>query len=175
MNEINNMHYQEISIKKPVKYNLHTLIILSVTAILVIVLDQISKSWVSASLQLYRPVNIIGDYLRFVLVHNEGLIWGLPFKNNLSYYVLPILGVVVVLYIALRSNRRYLGFIYGLILAGAVGNLIDRIRFGYVVDFIDMGIKNLRWPTYNIADLAIIIGVVLIIAYELFKKKGNDA
>ncbi|MBS4015269.1 MAG: signal peptidase II [Candidatus Latescibacteria bacterium] len=151
------------------------MIILLVTTLSIIVLDQITKSLVSRNLVMHQPVNIIGSYLRFFLVHNQGLIWGLPFKSNLTYYVLPILGIVVVLYIALRSNRRYLGFVYGLILAGAAGNLIDRIRFGYVVDFIDMGIKNLRWPTYNIADMSIVFGVILILGYEILRKKNPHA
>lgn len=151
------------------------LIILIATAITLIALDQITKSLVSASLQMYRPVNIIGNYLRFILIHNEGLIWGLPFKNNVSYYILPIIGIIVIIYIAVKTKSRFLGLTYGLILAGATGNLIDRIRFGYVVDFIDMGIKNLRWPTYNIADMSIIFGIILVFIYEIFGRKKTNA
>lgn len=177
MHEINteNSDNKNIQSKEKTRSNVSVLIILLVTAILIILFDQLSKSWVSANLQMYRPLNVIGNYLRFVLVHNEGLIWGLPFKNNVSYYILPIVGVVVVLYIAIRSTSKLLGFTYGLILAGAIGNLIDRIRFGYVVDFIDMGIKNTRWPTYNIADMSIIFGIILIFIREIFGKKRTDA
>lgn len=146
--------------------------VLVITALLFIILDQFTKIWVSRNLLMYQPIYFLGDYLRLTLVHNYGLVWGIPFKNNFSYYILPVLGIGVVLLIAFKATSRYQSFTYGMILAGAIGNLIDRVRLGYVIDFIDMGIKNLRWPTYNIADMSIVIGIVLVIINEIVKKKS---
>lgn len=134
-----------------------------------VALDQLTKTWASFELTMYQPVRIFGDWLRLVLVHNQGLIWSLPIKSFLSYYVLPIIGIIFILYLAIKTKSNYLGIAYGFIASGAIGNLIDRIRLGYVIDFIDMGIKNTRWATYNIADVAIVIGLIMIIAKELFK------
>lgn len=171
MNEVSSSNQNNENVKSQIQSDKNALLVLVITSVLFILFDQLTKSWASANLEMCKPVNVFGKYLRFMLVHNEGLIWGLPFKSNLSYYVLPIIGIAVILYIALKSRNRLLGFIYGLIIAGAIGNLIDRIRFGYVVDFIDMGINNLRWPTYNIADLSIVVGIVMFLVYEIFGKR----
>ena len=135
--------------------------------------DQLSKLWVSYELNMYQPVIVFGDYLRLVLVHNTGLIWSIPIKSTISYYILPIIGIIFVLYLGLRTESKCSAIAYGFIISGAIGNLIDRIRLGYVVDFIDMGVKNTRWATYNIADAAIVIGLCLIIGREIFNPKKH--
>ncbi len=165
------MNFNNIKQINKSQNNKKGIIVLVITTLLVIILDQFTKLWVSRWLLMYQPINILGDYLRLTVVHNYGLVWGIPFKNNFSYYILPVLGIGVILLIAFKATTRFQSFIYGMILAGAIGNLIDRVRLGYVIDFIDMGIKNLRWPTYNIADMSIVIGIVLVIINETFKKK----
>lgn len=147
--------------------------ILVLTTLFIIFCDQISKIWASVNLSMARPVNVIGDFIRVYLVHNSGMIWGIPVRSSIVYYVLPIIGIVVVLYIAFKTQSKLYAICYGLLLGGAIGNLIDRIRLGYVIDFIDMGIKNTRWPTYNLADLAIVVGLIMIIAREIFKTKSK--
>jgi signal peptidase II len=64
--------------------------------------------------------------------------------------------------------------VFGLLIGGALGNLIDRVRFGYVIDFIDMGIGNLRWFTYNLADAFITVGAIFLLAREFFRKKNTE-
>jgi signal peptidase II len=145
--------------------------IMYLVAIFGIILDQISKIWVTNNLPFYRPVNIFGTYLRLILVHNSGLIWGIPLKTVLTYYVLPVIGIIFIFIIAYKNRSVLKSVAYGLIIAGAVGNLIDRFRLGYVIDFIDMGIKSSRWATYNIADASIVIGITIVLASEIFKKK----
>jgi len=151
-----------------------TRFILVLTTLFIIFCDQISKIWASVNLSMARPVNVIGDFIRVYLVHNSGMIWGIPVRSSIVYYVLPIIGIVVVLYIAFKTQSKLYAICYGLLLGGAIGNLIDRIRLGYVIDFIDMGIKNIRWPTYNIADLATVIGVLLIIAKEILNPHKHN-
>jgi signal peptidase II len=148
--------------------------LLGVVVIAVILCDQILKIWVEANISFYRPVKIIGNLLRLILAHNPYLIFGIPVRNPIVYYVLPVIGILVVIYLAFKTRRKFLIIAFGLIIGGAIGNLIDRVRLGYVIDFIDMGIKNLRWATYNIADAAIDIGLVMIIAREIFKSKPKS-
>jgi len=157
------------TISSPKRY-----ILLIVVGIFIILFDQISKIWVETNISTYRHVKILGDFVRLILAHNYGIIWGIPIRSPLVYYILPLIGIIVVLYLALKTRIKFLTIAFGLIIGGAVGNLIDRIRLGYVIDFIDMGIKNLRWPTYNIADAAIDIGLVMIIAREIFKSKPKS-
>jgi signal peptidase II len=138
-------------------------------SILVLLLDQISKYLVNKNLMHAQPVRILGDYLRLNLVYNTGLVWGIPFRNHFSYYILPIVGVGLVFYLGFNASKTFWAFVYGLIIGGALGNLIDRLRLGYVIDFIDMGIKNLRWPTYNIADCALVVSLILIAVKTFFR------
>jgi len=148
-------------------------VILFLIAVIVIALDQFTKIWVSNNMRLSQSINVFRDYLRLFLAHNYGLIWSIPIRNDLVYYILPSIGIIVVIFIAFRTKITFYLLSFGFILGGAVGNLIDRVRLGYVVDFIDMGIKNTRWPTFNIADLAIDIGLVMIVARELFVRDRN--
>lgn len=147
--------------------------LLFLTAIIIICLDQVTKICVSNNLVLNQTVKIFGNYLQLSLAHNPYLIWSIPIRNDLVYYILPSIGIIVVIFIAFRTKMTFYLFSFGLILGGAVGNLIDRVRIGYVIDFIDMGIKNTRWPTYNIADLAIDIGLIMIVAREIFIRDRN--
>jgi signal peptidase II len=148
-------------------------VFLFLTAFIVIAIDQITKVWVSNNLRIHQSVDVFGNYLRLYLANNPYLIWSIPIRNDLVYYILPSIGIIVVIFIAFRTKMTFYLFGFGLILGGAVGNLIDRVRLGYVIDFIDMGIKNTRWPTYNIADLAIDIGLIMIVAREIFIRDRN--
>jgi signal peptidase II len=148
-------------------------VLLFLITLIVIALDQITKAWVSNNLRLSHSINVFGDYLRLFLAHNYGLIWSIPIRNDLVYYILPSIGIIVVIFIAFRTKITFYILSFGFILGGAVGNLIDRVRLGYVIDFIDMGIKNNRWPTYNIADLAIDVGLIMIVAREIFIRDRN--
>lgn len=146
-------------------------IVLIITTILVFFFDQITKIFASTYLTMHTPVRVIGDFGRLVLTHNLGIIFGIPFRNHLVYYILPFAVVFIVIYFAIKNKTSFFSVAYGLILGGALGNLLDRIRLGYVIDFIDIGIKHLRWPTFNIADSALVVGLIMIIAKEIFRPR----
>ncbi|MGI9144980.1 MAG: signal peptidase II [Chloroflexota bacterium] len=137
-------------------------------AVLVVLLDQTTKRLAEERLDragLHSvPLPIAGDYFRFTYVENRGAAFGL-LQDQTVFFVL--VGVLVVGVIA--ASYRYLprsGFLVhlalGLQLGGAVGNLIDRIRQGYVVDFVDFGYHSNWWPVFNVADSAIVVGVALL-------------
>jgi signal peptidase II len=110
---------------------------------------------------------VLGDALRFSLTMNPRGLFGMSYGPIWMHYVLPILVVIVVIYLAWRSPDRWAAIALGLVLGGgASNNLIDRVRLGSVVDFIDMGIGNARWYTYNLADAFAVAGVIMILAYE---------
>jgi len=139
--------------------------------LVLVALDQLTKTWASYELAMNQPVKLLGEWLRLALVHNQGMIWGLPIKSFVSYYLLPIIGIIFIIFLVLKTKSNFFGIAYGFIASGAIGNLIDRIRLGYVIDFIDMGIKNTRWATYNIADATIVIGLILVVIKEIFGHK----
>lgn len=134
----------------------------------VVAADQLSKAWVVANIDRLTPV--IGDFIRLTIVKNSGGIFGL---FGQSATVLALGSALVIALIVLYQQREGLRYHWllsgalGLLLGGAVGNLIDRLRLGYVVDFVDMGIGGSRWYTFNVADAAISVALVLLIGISL--------
>lgn len=135
-------------------------------------LDQITKLWVVNFIRpLDPPTPVIGSLLRLKLTFNPYGVFGLSVGSNELYYVFTLAGLVVLSYFALTIKDRPGVIVTGLLIGGAIGNLFDRLRFGYVIDFIDMGIGNLRWFTYNFADAFLTVGAIFLVVRELFRKK----
>ena len=133
-----------------------------------VILDQITKLLVSANLRLNESYPVFKGILHITRVHNTGIAFGF-FKGMLFIFI--FLSIAVIFFIILSADRFRRGYAClqtGLlfILAGTIGNLIDRIRLGHVIDFIDLQI----WPVFNIADSAITIGAILFIL-GCFRKK----
>lgn len=145
-------------------------------SLLVIFLDQLSKLWVVKTLSLFDSVDIIKGFFRFFHIRNTGAVWGLLDRNNptitLILTLFSILAFLIMLWLFHRTHRVCRLELIGLslIIGGALGNIIDRIRFGYVIDFIEFYYRSARFPTFNIADSSLTIGVTLLIISILFKR-----
>jgi signal peptidase II len=137
----------------------------------VVILDQLSKLWINAN----RPqTELLPGFLDLVYVENTGAIFGLVHSHTELFIALAIAGSVIILvflyYFPPATNVGMVSF--ALILGGAVGNLIDRIRLGYVIDFISFHVHELfHWPAFNIADAALTVGILMLI-YYLYKLGG---
>ena len=138
-------------------------------ALLVVVADQLSKMWIRSNLDVEELLFELG-FFRLTHIHNTGAAFGLFRDQSFTLTIVAFVGIVVILVYALIIYRRFpfwdnlLGkSALGLVLGGTVGNLIDRLHLGYVIDFIDVGF----WPAFNIADSAITVGVVILLAYSL--------
>jgi signal peptidase II len=129
-----------------------------VLGIIVAVVDQVAK-WLVIHRLHDGP--IAGDLLRLTLTHNTGAAFGLFPGARLTFIVISVVAAVGLVYanriIGAGDARRPL---LALILGGNLGNLVDRIRLGHVIDFIDMGFGSTRWPVYNFADVAVVVGAV---------------
>jgi signal peptidase II len=135
------------------------------TAAVVVVLDQVSKAWLAANVAPGSMVKVVGDNVRLVFSQNSGALFGL-FRDNAVVFGIVSLVVVglIVLYHGRSGRSLYLSVTLGLLLGGALGNMADRLRLGYVIDFVDIGIGDLRWYTFNMADAAISAAIVLLVA-----------
>ncbi len=132
------------------------------TIAFVIALDQLTKSMVANSVQLYSSIELIPDFLRVSYTINKGIIFG--FLDSLSWvpFFITLLILMMLIYYYDRLPKTVAGQVFwALIIAGAVGNLIDRMLYGFVIDFIDIGF----WPAFNIADAAITVGIIGLIIY----------
>jgi signal peptidase II len=133
-------------------------------AAIVVALDQASKGLAASHLMPGESISVLGDFIRLTLVHNTGAAFGLFPGSRVPFIVVSVVAIGVVLYLFFRETYRSVAnrVLLGCILGGAIGNLIDRVRLGYVVDFIDIGFGTARWPVFNAADSAVTIGVLLL-------------
>jgi signal peptidase II len=161
-------------------------------AIAVLVLDQVSKLWVDASFGLASrsipagqpggPTEVVGDLVRISKVYNDGAIFGL-FDAIAPLMAVLSLGVIVgIVWFEWRHGAGAGPLVtvgLALLLGGAVGNLIDRLRIDRVIDFVDMGLGGFRWYAWNVADAAVFLGIVCLFAAALLgdraARRGRDA
>jgi signal peptidase II len=150
----------------------------------VILADQSTKLWAVSNLTEHTPVRVLGDFLMFSLVYNQGGAMGTRLGPSVYYLIMALIVLPVVLYYLYR-NRQFpaislpLAFIAG----GAIGNLIDRIRLGQVIDFIDVDFFDIslgsfyleRWWTFNIADACISCSIVFLIAHMFIQRRDLDS
>jgi signal peptidase II len=135
--------------------------------VVIVIADIVTKMIALATLEPFTPQSVAGDTLRLTLVRNKGAAFGL-YLGDYSRYIFMVLtvGALVILWRLYQTTRdgdlpRTLAI--ALVCAGAVGNLIDRIRWeAGVVDFIDVGFRDMRWPTFNVADMAVSTGAFLL-------------
>lgn len=133
----------------------------------IIILDQVTKFIVQQSLPAYQPVEVIGDFFRLTYIYNPGAAFGLHLGSmSRSIFLALTVACVIVLFVWFRgtpsADRLRLTAI-ALVTAGAIGNFIDRVRSSMgVVDFLDVGVGSLRWPVFNVADIGVTIGAVLL-------------
>ena len=149
----------------------------AIIGFLVIIADQVTKTLVLQKMPLYKSIPVIPGFFSLTHVHNPGGAFGFLARNGSPWRHWIFLGaaifaLVMILYFYHRTPKThpYLGMGLSLIFGGAVGNLIDRVRFGEVVDFLDVYVATLHWPTFNVADSAVTVGVGIFVAHILFKK-----
>jgi signal peptidase II len=156
--------------------------ILFITLPVVLVLDQVTKSLVIHSVPLHQSIPVIRGFFNITHVKNTGAAFGV-----FSGYTSPVrtlfftaitiaaLAFIILIYRKVRTNRVLVPFCLSLIMAGALGNMVDRIRWGYVTDFLDLYWRTYRWPAFNVADSAITIGICLLLLDSfLLRKPAQD-
>ena len=143
-----------------------------IIAILILSLDQLTKILATNNLLLNQSLPVIKNIFHLSLIHNRGAAFGI-LKNQIPLFIFTSLSAITLIIFNLKDERYRKLNIYslslGLILSGALGNFIDRLFFGYVIDFLDFRI----WPVFNVADSAITIGAILL-GYSILKSKPKD-
>ncbi|OUR83197.1 signal peptidase II [Cycloclasticus sp. 46_120_T64] len=137
-------------------------------SLLVLVLDQLSKLWVVANFDLYESIQLIPQ-LNFTYVHNTGAAFSfLSSAGGWQRWFFVAIALIASISLSiwltrLKPAERWMAVTLSLILGGAIGNVIDRISYGYVIDFIDVYYQTWHWPVFNIADCAISVGVLMML------------
>ncbi len=142
---------------------------------IILILDLITKHLVEKYIRLYDLVVVIPGFFNLTHVRNRGAAFSilstLPDGVRIAFFISATLIAIIVIAVLIRKNDdRLLVSAFALILGGAIGNLIDRIRYGEVVDFIQWYVKSWYWPSFNVADSAISVGVALLVIDMVLRK-----
>lgn len=139
----------------------------SISIFLILLIDQITKYFAIKFLSPDGMIKLL-PFLNLVYVENTGTAFGMfKFLGSGFFIIIALVVTGILVYMYFKDTQNW--FIYSLIIAGALGNIVDRLIYGYVIDFIDLHLKNLHWPAFNVADSAISIGIVLFL-YKNLKK-----
>lgn len=139
-----------------------------ICAVIVIIIDQLTKYIVQRYMMLGSSIPLVDEFVRLTYVQNPHAAFGISLLGgNLLLIFVSAVAIVVIIFIFYRRIviEKWKISALGLILGGAVGNLVDRLRFGKVIDFVDIGYHQYRWPVFNVADIAITIGGILLVIF----------
>ena len=139
-------------------------------------LDQLTKSLVVRNMEIGESISIIDGFLRLTSHRNSGAAWGMFQGQMLFFYVVTVAVVAMLIYIYKKEakNNLLMQLALTMLLAGAIGNFIDRVLFQEVVDFIDVLIFGYDFPIFNVADSALTVGVILMLIEFFFMGRSDD-
>jgi signal peptidase II len=133
-------------------------------ALAVVVADQLTKAWVVGAVAMGDALRLVGDYLRLIITYNTGGLFGLFQQQSAVFAIFSLAVMALIVVVHGRTARsRYITLTLGLLLGGAIGNFIDRIQLGHVVDWVDIGVGDWRFYTFNVADMAVTASVLLLL------------
>lgn len=135
------------------------------------IIDLISKQIITHTLDIHESITLIPNFFKFTHVNNLGAAWSILENQRI---LLLIITLIVLFFINKYINKEDLNnfesFCYGMIIGGIVGNLFDRLIYGYVIDFLDFNIFGYNYPVFNLADSFIVIGIILLIIGSIRKE-----
>lgn len=146
----------------------------SIIGIILILIDQITKCIVLNNFYEGQSIQIVNNFFSFTYVKNSGAAWGMFGNSTIALTILSVVIVGLFIYVyRMYHSEKFIQLSLALIIAGAIGNLIDRVRMQFVVDFFDFKILGYNFPVFNVADIAVTIGTIMIIGYFLLKGEKN--
>ena len=151
--------------------------VLFVSAILVLA-DQISKTIVVKTMSLYESIPVIQNFFHFTYITNDGMAFGINFP--FGYYIFTSVSILLTFFLfwylwSVRTHSIVIRLGISFIIAGAIGNLIDRIFLGAVIDFLDFMIGNFHWYVFNLADSYVTVGMVLVLIDSIILEKKRES
>ena len=150
--------------------------VLFVSAVLVLA-DQISKTIVVRTMSLYESIPVIQNFFHFTYITNDGMAFGIEFP--FGYFIFSAVSILLTLFLfwylwTVRNHSIVIRFGLAMVIAGAIGNLIDRLFLGEVIDFLDFMIGNFHWYVFNLADSYVTVGMTLILIDSIILEKKRE-
>ena len=152
--------------------------VLTIVSLVIIVIDQLTKSYIATTMYLHQSITIIPEYFSLTYIRNPGAAFGILASSSSGFRMvfflitsLFALGLLITIFVRLEPTDWWGQLTIASIFGGAIGNLIDRLQFGEVIDFLDFYIKGYHWPAFNVADMAISLGVCSLFLLFAFEKR----
>ncbi len=146
------------------------------TSFICILIDQIIKIIITTNLKFTESINVIKNFFRITYLQNNGAAFSI-LSGNRIFLILITLIALLIIYIFLIKNKninKIEAICYGILMGGIIGNLIDRVRLGYVIDYLDFNIINYNYPVFNFADICIVVSAILLLIISIKEvKHGN--
>ncbi|MEX0625595.1 MAG: signal peptidase II [Chloroflexota bacterium] len=142
-------------------------VVLLLTALTILAADQLTKALVVTNLAVGQQARLLGDLVQIWHAQNRGAAFSLFQGGTVLFLIVSVLSIGMVAYFhrSLRDRTTWLHVVLGIVLGGTLGNFIDRLRQGYVTDWLSVGIGDTRWPTFNVADSSVVVGIGILVVY----------
>jgi len=158
-----------VSSEGPTSGGFRKAVVLLLTALAILVADQVTKALVVANLAVGERARLVGDLVQVWHAQNRGAAFSLFQGGAVVFLIVSVLSIGMVAYFhrSLRDRSPWLHVVLGVVLGGTLGNFTDRLRQGYVTDWLSVGIGDTRWPTFNVADSSVVVGIGILVIYLL--------
>ena len=149
---------------------------LTIISIVTILLDQIIKYLIITNLKFTESINIIRNFFRITYLQNEGAAWSILSGNRIPLIIITLLALMFI-FVLIKKKEKILKIeyvFYGTLIGGIIGNLIDRIRYGFVIDYLDFNFGEYNYPVFNFADMCIVISTIVLIIISIKEDKNGN-
>jgi signal peptidase II len=140
-------------------------------SIAILIIDQWTKKLVTSSMYLGESQRILGDIIKITYIRNPNSVFGLNIGGPIISTILTVIAFIFVIYLFIIAKKPLFLTSISFIIGGALGNLMDRVFYMEVVDFIEIGVGKFRWPTFNVADSFVTIGIILVVIYWFLESR----
>lgn len=151
---------------------------IAIISLICIVIDQIIKIVVTTNLEFAHSINVITNFFRITYLQNTGAAWSILSGNRIFLVMITLIALIIIYYFFIKNQKltNTENIFYGILIGGILGNLIDRIKFGYVIDYLDFNIFSYHYPVFNFADICIVISIIILVLINIKEdKNGNNS
>ncbi len=151
---------------------------ITIISLICIIIDQIIKIIITTNLEFAKSINVINNFFRITYLQNSGAAWSILSGNRIILILITVLAIFMIYYFLIKdkklNNIDYV--LYGTLFGGIIGNLVDRIRLGYVVDYLDFNFGSYHYPVFNFADICIVLSTIILVLLNIKEdKNGNNS
>lgn len=150
---------------------------IGIISLVCIMVDQIIKIIISTNIKFTDSINIINNFFRITYLKNYGAAWSILSGNKIFLILVSFIALFLIYYFFLK-NKKFSNIeeiLYGLLIGGVIGNLIDRIRLGYVIDYLDFNFASYNYPVFNLADSLIVVSVIFLVVLNIKEDKNGNS